>query len=69
MITQTTNTMIRNAYPSNITDSKDIKSKNSINITQQGDTSKVEQLKGAINSGEYQIDLQGLSQKIAEELL
>jgi len=69
MITQTNNAMIRNTYSSNLTDSKDVKSRASMNITKQGDTSKVEQLKEAINSGEYRIDLQSLSQKIADELL
>ena len=69
MITQTNNAMIRNTYSSSLTDSKDVKSRASMNITKQGDTSKVEQLKEAINSGEYRIDLQALSQKIADELL
>jgi len=69
MITQTNSAMIRNAYTNNFNDSKDVKTKASVNITKQGDTSKVEQLKEAINSGEYRIDLQTLSQKIADELL
>lgn len=38
-------------------------------ISSQGDKSKVEQIKESIESGTYQLDLQALSQKIAEELL
>ncbi|MEA2092190.1 MAG: flagellar biosynthesis anti-sigma factor FlgM, partial [Campylobacterota bacterium] len=37
--------------------------------SKQGDTSKVEQVKEALESGEYKINLEALSQKIAEELL
>jgi len=38
-------------------------------ISSQGDKSKVDQIKESIESGTYKIDLQALSQKIAEELL
>ncbi len=38
-------------------------------ISSQGDKSKVDQIKESITSGTYKIDLQALSQKIAEELL
>jgi len=69
MITQTNSTMIRNTYSNNFNDSKDVRAKASTTISKQGDTSKVEQLKEAINSGEYQVDLRALSEKIAEELL
>ena len=69
MITQTNSAMIRNTYTSSFSDNKDMKARTSVNVTKQGDTSKVEQLKDAINSGEYRIDLQALSQKIADELL
>lgn len=69
MITQTNSAMIHNAYSNNLSDSKDVRGKAIMNITRQGDTSKVEQLKEAVHSGGYQIDLQALSEKIAEELL
>jgi len=72
MITQTNSSIIRNTYSNAFSETKDAKSvkdRGSLNITKQGDTSKVEQLKEAIDSGEYQIDLQALSEKIAEELL
>ncbi|MEA1955796.1 MAG: flagellar biosynthesis anti-sigma factor FlgM [Campylobacterota bacterium] len=69
MITRTNNVMVQNAYSNNFGDSKDVKSKANASITKQGDTSKVEQLKEAINSGEYKVDLEALSKRIAQELL
>ena len=69
MITQANSAIIRNTYTSNFNDNKDVKNRTSVNISKQGDTSRVEQLKDAIDSGEYRVDLQALSQKIAEELL
>lgn len=38
-------------------------------ISSQGDTSKIEQIKKDIESGQYKINLEALSQKIADELL
>jgi len=38
-------------------------------ISIQGDKSKVNQIKESIESGTYKMDLQALSEKIAEELL
>jgi anti-sigma28 factor (negative regulator of flagellin synthesis) len=69
MITQTNSAIIRNTYSNSFNNAKDIKAKDGISISKQGDTSKVEKLKEAINSGEYQVDLQALSEKISEELL
>jgi anti-sigma28 factor (negative regulator of flagellin synthesis) len=45
------------------------KQKQGVSISSQGDTSKVQQIQDAIESGEYQVNLQALSEKIAEELL
>ena len=39
------------------------------NITKQGDMSKIEKIKESLQNGEYQINLQALSEKIADELL
>jgi len=36
---------------------------------EQGDMSKVEKIKESLASGEYKVDLQALSEKIADELL
>ncbi len=38
-------------------------------LSQQGDLSKVEQLKADIESGDYQVDLQALAERIADDLL
>ena len=75
MITNTTSTMIRNAYGSSLNQGTEIKNSKEVNrssnvvVSQQGDKSKVDQLKDAIASGEYKVDLEALSQKIADELL
>jgi flagellar biosynthesis anti-sigma factor FlgM len=39
------------------------------NVTKQGDTSKIEQIKSEIEKGEYRVDLQALAEKIADELI
>lgn len=39
------------------------------NVSKQGDTSKIERIKAEIEKGEYQIDLQALAEKIADELM
>jgi flagellar biosynthesis anti-sigma factor FlgM len=68
MISQLNSSAVRNAYASNFGESKELQ-KASVNITKQGDTSKVEQIKEALASGEYKINLEALSQKIAQELI
>ncbi|MDY0117747.1 MAG: flagellar biosynthesis anti-sigma factor FlgM [Sulfurimonadaceae bacterium] len=39
------------------------------NISKQGDMSKIEKIKESLQNGEYQVNLQALSEKIADELL
>ena len=68
MISQVNGSVLRNAYASSLGESKEA-NKAATNVSKQGDTSKVEQIKEALESGEYKINLQALSQKIAEELL
>lgn len=68
MISQVNSSAVRSAYGSNVGESKDT-NKASTNVSKQGDMSKVEQIKEALESGEYKINLEALSQKIAEELL
>lgn len=58
----------RNAYAANSNESKTVQKENA-NLSKQGDMSKIEKIKEALESGEYKINLQALSQKIAEELL
>ena len=60
--------VIRNVYASNFEEAKN-KSVKPAFITQQGDTSRVEQIKEALDSGEYKINLDALSELIADELL
>lgn len=69
MISQTNSSVVRNAYATNVGENKELKQAKSTTISSQGDTSRVEQLKDAINSGEYRVDLEKLSRKIADELL
>ncbi len=68
MISQVSSTGIRNAYASNSGEQK-VSQKGDANISKQGDMSKIEQLKESIASGEYKINLEALSKKIAEELM
>ena len=69
MISQTNSASLRSAYASNLGEPKDISKKGAATISTQGDTSKVDQIKEALESGEYKINLQALSEKIADELL
>jgi len=69
MISQTNSSSIRSAYASNLGEAKETKQTKSTTISKQGDTSRVEQIKEALNSGEYKIDLDTLSEMIADELL
>jgi len=68
MISQINSSAIRSAYASSFGESREA-DKATTNISKQGDTSKIEQIKEALKSGEYKINLQALSEKIAEELL
>ncbi len=69
MISQTNSSAIRTAYASNFGEAKDTKEVKQTVISSQGDTSRVEQIKEALNSGQYKIDLDALSEMIADELL
>ena len=69
MISQTNSSVIRSSYASNLGEPKGTKPSRATTISSQGDTSRVEQIKEALNSGEYKINLDALSQKIADELL
>ena len=69
MISQTNSASLRSAYASNLTEPKDVAKKGATTISAQGDMSKVDQIKEALESGEYKINLQALSEKIADELL
>ena len=69
MISQTGNSAVSNAYQSQskLNDTK--ATKQNSDTAKASDTSRVDQLKEAISSGEYKVDLDALSEKIAESLL
>lgn len=69
MISQVNSAAIRTAYANNFGESKEVSQKSGTSVSKQGDTSKVEQIKEALESGEYKINLRALSEKIAEELM
>ena len=68
MISQANSTAVRSTYNNNFGESKEVKKPNT-SISSQGDMSKVDQIKESLESGEYKINLQALSEKIADELL
>lgn len=67
MISHLNSSNVRNAYSNNLGEAKDIKK--ATTVSAQGDLSKVDQIKEALASGEYKVNLQALSEKIADELL
>lgn len=67
MISKLNSAAVHSAYASKTNDSKT--AKQGVEATKQNDTSNVDKLKESINSGEYRINLDALSQKIADELL
>jgi anti-sigma28 factor (negative regulator of flagellin synthesis) len=69
MISKINNTAVLSGLNDKSSAEKVNAKKQGVSISSQGDTSKVQQIKNAIESGEYQINLQALSEKIAEELL
>jgi len=67
MISQTNSSVIRAAYQSTTNDTKTAKT--SANVSQETTASKVDQLKESIGSGEYKVNIQALSEKMADSLL
>ena len=67
MISQLNSSAIRNAYSTNIGETRESPSK--ISISKQGDMSKVDRIKESLEAGEYKINIQALSEKISDELL
>ena len=68
MISQINSATLGRSYINSQVEQKET-NKTQTNISKQGDMSKIEQIKESIESGEYQINLQALSEKIAQELL
>ncbi len=69
MISHLNGANIRTAYANSFGESKEVTQKSALSVSKQGDLSKVEQIKEALASGEYKINLQALSEKMAQELL
>ena len=67
MISRMNSEVVRSAYQ-NADQQKNEKVKEQ-KLSAQGDLSKVEQLKADIASGDYQVDLQALAERIADDLL
>jgi flagellar biosynthesis anti-sigma factor FlgM len=68
MISNVNASMVRNSYQSGDQQQK-IEKKESATVSKQGDLSKIDQIKESIEKGEYQVDLQALAEKIADDLL
>lgn len=69
MISQVSSGMVAVNNLGSLSDVKNTAQKSVTNISKQGDMSKIDKLKESIESGAYEINLQALSEKIAEELL
>ena len=67
MISQTNSSAIRSAYPSKVNETKE--HKQAATVSSQGETSKIDELKKSVDSGEYKVDIDALSQKMADSLL
>jgi len=69
MISQVNSAAVRGTYSGSTGEAKEASQKSATNVSTQGDTNKVEQIKEALESGEYKINIEALSKKIAEELM
>ena len=69
MISQANSSAVRTAYTNSFGESKETKDAKGATVSEQGDTSKIEQIKESLASGDYKVDLEALSKKIADELL
>jgi len=69
MISQLNASVVQNAYTSNLGDVKGSAKKGSLAISKQGDLDKIDKIKASLESGQYKIDIEALSEKIAQELL
>ena len=67
MISQTNSSMLRAAYPNKASDSKEIRP--NATLSKEGEADKIEKLKDSIGSGEYKVNIQALSEKMADSLL
>ena len=66
MISQTNNTALRATYPTKINEAREPKQ---TSLKTENEASRVDQLKEAIGSGTYKVNLEALSEKMADSLL
>ncbi len=69
MISQLQSANVRTAYANSSNENKEVTQKGALSVSKQGDLSKVDQIKEALASGQYKVDLQALSEKMAQELV
>lgn len=69
MISQVNSATARSVYQNAETQNRRDEKVEKTTVSQQGDTSRIEQLKASIASGEYQVDLEALARKIADQLM
>lgn len=73
MISQVNSSLLNSAYTNkahtNVTKAKETENVKATLVTKQGDKSRVDEIKDALSSGEYKVDLNALSERIADELL
>ena len=69
MISQTNASALRSAYANTLNEPKSTRNSGTTTVSKQGDLSKLDQIKESIASGDYTVDLEALSKKIAQELL
>ncbi|MEN4046956.1 MULTISPECIES: flagellar biosynthesis anti-sigma factor FlgM [Sulfurimonas] len=68
MISKVNNSVLGSAYVNNTLSNTQKKENTSVTAV-ENKSSKVEQLKESIDSGQYKVDLSALSKKMADELL
>ncbi len=69
MISQVNSATVRNAYATGSNEAKGVSKRANASISKQGDMSNVDRVRTSLESGEYKVNIQALSEKIAEELL
>ncbi len=69
MVSQLNNMSIASIYAGGANGSKNVAQKEATTISKQGDMSKVDRIKESVDAGTYKVDIQALSEKIAEALL
>ena len=69
MISQTNNSAINAAYQTQTKSNDTRATKQNSDVAKSNEINKIEELKESINSGSYKVDIDALSEKIAESLL